>query len=262
MTSLYGSKAQPKRVFGDGTPLLRLFYEVMQKHATGVWELNESLLGLWDPNALVNSWVLPDGFNVNVKVMDKIVEPIHFLNAPYELERLVNKPTQEGRSLPANITHSIDGMVVREMNRRCNFNYDKIIRVAEGFNYSGDRKDRPKDQKLMQLWDRYKVSGFLSARVFDYVDNENIGLVDYKVLNQLIMTMPQKSFQVISVHDCFRCLPNYGNDLRRQYNQIMSEIAGSNLLSDIVSQLIHRPVKINKMGNLTQKVKEANYALS
>ena len=36
----------------------------------------------------------------------------------------------------------------------------------------------------------------------------------------------------------FRCLPNYGNDLRIQYNTILSEIAGSNLLAYLVSGLL------------------------
>ncbi len=62
--------------------------------------------------------------------------------------------------------------------------------------------------------------------------------------------------------DCFRCLPNYGNDLRRQYNQILSEIAGSNLLSYLASQITGTTVSVNKMGNLAPHILQADYTLS
>jgi hypothetical protein len=49
------------------------------------------------------------------------------------------------------------------------------------------------------------------------------------------------------VHDCFRVLPNYGNDLRRQYNLLLSQMAESNLLSSIVSQITGRKIQADKL---------------
>ena len=61
----------------------------------------------------------------------------------------------------------------------------------------------------------------------------------------------------------FRVLPNYGNDLRRQYNRILSEIAKSDLLSFLVSQIVKRKVPVNKLDpDLWKDILEANYALS
>lgn len=63
--------------------------------------------------------------------------------------------------------------------------------------------------------------------------------------------------------DCFRCLPNYGNDLRRQYNTILADIAESDLLTSIVSQICRRVIQIGKLDpNLSGDIRQANYALS
>ena len=61
----------------------------------------------------------------------------------------------------------------------------------------------------------------------------------------------------------FRCHPNYGNDMRKQYNIQLNAIAKSNLLSDIVSQLIGKTVTANKMDpSMTTDILEADYTLS
>lgn len=63
--------------------------------------------------------------------------------------------------------------------------------------------------------------------------------------------------------DCFRCLPQYGNDLRTQYNLQLHLIAKSNLLSFLLSQLLHRPVSIGKLNpEMIDQILDANYALS
>ena len=71
MTTMYGSKAKPKEIFGEDTPELNAFYEAAQKIAPGAWELLQDLLGAWQPNALAHSWQMPDGFDAKVKVMVK-----------------------------------------------------------------------------------------------------------------------------------------------------------------------------------------------
>lgn len=264
MTAFYGSTARPKHVFGDGV-LLDMFYSTMEDQAPGAWEITQTMLAIWDPNALINEWVLPDNYHVKVKVMGQVKENVHFLNEPFEVTYFQNQPIKGGRSLGANMVHSIDGMMVREMQRRCNYDPSNIkaLRQLLACGARGRSTHKDEDKKVIQLWEHYTDSGFLSARILDYLTIDNIGMVNSVVIQNLIDSLPLKPFEVISIHDCFRCLPNYGNDLRRQYNNLLAEIAESTLLSFIVSQMCHRHVPIIKMDiSLGKDIRNANYALS
>ncbi len=267
MTAFYSSTAVPKTVFGEGA-LLDIFYETMKENAPAAWELNETMLAIWDPTKYSNDWVLPDNFHVHVKVMSSISENVHFLNAPYEVQYSVNKPMEGGRSLGANMTHSIDGMIVREMARRCMYDpahIDKLKLLLQQpwtVGLPAGHK-RPNDVLVEKLHKHYIESGFMSARILEYLDEHNIGLTDPVAVLTLIKTLPSKPFTVISVHDCFRCLPNHGNDLRKQYNYILSQIARSDLLSFILTQLLGRDIVVQKIDpNLWVDILESNYALS
>jgi hypothetical protein len=53
------------------------------------------------------------------------------------------------------------------------------------------------------------------------------------------------------------------NYLRQQYINILAELADSNIMSDIMSQLLGEPVVYQKLSNnLSVLIKESNYGLS
>lgn len=264
MTSLYGSEAQPKKVFGEGA-LLQIFYQTMEKLAPYVWALNQAFLDMWEPDVYKHTWIMPDNGHVHVKVMDKVMDTIHFLDEPFDIIRNVNQPIEKGRSLCANVTHSCDGMVVREMVRRCDYDPKKIDQLLKAMDSETvPQKVTDHSDMVYKLWTLYKESGFLSARILQHLRADNLSLVDsFEPIKELIESLPAKPFKVMTIHDCFRCLPNYGNDLRKQYNVILAMIARSDLLSCIVSQILKRPVTIGKADpDMWKDVLEANYSLS
>ena len=264
MTSLYGSKAVPKDVFGEGT-LLNMFLTTMEELAPAAWELNEAFITMWDPTTYSNDWVLPDNFTVKIKVMNPVAENVVFMDKPYEIIHSVNAPTDSGRSLGANTIHSLDGMVVREMARRCNYDTERINQVREvlcGNYFVLEDEDRHVSM-VLKLWEHYRKSGYLSARILDHIDSVTIMLTDSNVIRELVDSLPEKPFEVLSVHDCFRCLPNYGNDLRYQYNLQLYLIAKSDLLSYLLSQLLKQPVSIGKLDpTMANDILNTEYALS
>jgi len=61
----------------------------------------------------------------------------------------------------------------------------------------------------------------------------------------------------------FRAHPNYGNDLRRQYNTILADLCESTMLRFIASQVADQDIKARKVGNIPREViLNANYTLS
>lgn len=265
MTSLYGSTAIPRKVFGEGQ-LLKTFYDTMHALAPAAWELNEAFLAMWDNDAYENSWTLPDGFHIEIKVMNQVRETVHFQNQPFDVFYKINYPVKEGRSLGANTIHSIDGMIVREMTRRCDYK-PKVVAAIRGIidkgNLSGTNFMTKDDKMVVALWQNFKKTGYLSARILDHINLDNIGHIRTKDLVTLLDSLPNKPFKVVSIHDCFRCLPHYGNDLRTQYNLQLQLIAKSNLLQDVISQIIGSPVQIGKLDpTLWKDIGSTNYALS
>ena len=154
-------------------------------------------------------------------------------------------------------------MIVREMYRRCQFDQRVTSRVVNLIIEGANGTDGKSADMVQTLWDLYLESGFLSVRILDYLFEDTIGLVNHLTIAKLIQTLPNKSFQLVSVHDCFRCHPNYGDDLRRQYNIILADLCESTVLKFIASQVAEQDIKARKVGVIPRDViLNANYTLS
>ena len=264
MTSLYGSTAMPEATFGTN---LELFYETMEEMAPGAWDLNLGLQELWAsiPGSTY-TWVLPDNFHACIETKNKELINFKFLEEKYSLSVTVDGRPDFHKGLGPNLIHSIDALVVREMYRRCMFSVSKLVMLTDiimGKTLTG--VESKKDTEMVDtLWNHYKRTGFLSVRILDHLDSSNMTLVDPMVIAKLITTLPNSPFEVVSVHDCFRCHPNYGDDLRRQYNNIMCQIKNSKMLTDMCRQVTgSKKMKARKVGVIDDAtILEGNYLLA
>lgn len=263
MTSLYGSVAMPELTFGANVDL---FYETMEKMAPGAWDLNLGLQELWGkiPGSTYD-WVMPDNFNACIETNDKELIEFTFDGEKFAVSQKIDARPAFHKGLGPNLIHSVDGMVVREMFRRCMFNKDTIMRVVDAITSVKQEADFTSEAGLMvqELWVNYLITGFLSARILDYITVENIGITDPLIIAKLVQSLPDEPFDVVSVHDCFRSHPNYGNDLRRQYNLILCAIKNSELLTSLCSQVSKSYLPVRKLGVIADEViVDSNYALS
>lgn len=261
MTALYGSTATPKAVFGEE---IDVFYDTMELMAPGAWDLNLGIQELWDEiDGTTYDWELPDNFYCCIETHDKEVVPFTFLDEDYQVIQKVNERPRFHKGLGPNLIHSVDGLIVREMYRRCTFDGRVTARVANCIINNNQGTTGKSAEMVTRLWDHYLDSGFLSVRILDYLYEDTMGLVDHLVIAKLIQSLPDVPFELLCVHDCFRCHPNYGDALRRQYNTILADINDSTLLPYIASQVSNQDIKARKVGIIPRDViLNANYTLS
>ena len=64
--------------------------------------------------------------------------------------------------------------------------------------------------------------------------------IDAYIASEMVLRCP---FEIITIHDAFRCHPNHSNEMARIYVEIMAEITDSRLLEDIVEELTGIPMQ-------------------
>lgn len=195
MTVFYGSTEQPKSVFGEGIELVA-FYKVLQEKLTGAYGLMELFQSYCQPSAEYYTWRLPDGHIARVPVtqtVEKSLEIDEMDHMRFTYRATVLCPKVRSRALAANIVHSIDGWVVRQM----------------------------------------------------------------------VKAAAQQGYWLAPIHDCFYTSPNYMNQVRENYIKIMTWIAQSDMVSNILSDINGAYVPYVKHSYILQHyIPKAEYALS
>jgi len=278
--AFYGSSEIPKQIFGEGTPTLEAFYKAAQIVAPGAWQLLQDLLASWQAYKPIHCWQLPDGYEAKVKVMTKHetrIEVDELDHATFTYEYRVNEGTKNGLSNAANVVHSVDAYVLRSIHRRCN--YDKGL-VSWSCHLIKDelarRQEDPDWQRMnasvmskevhyySKLYDLHQVADVV---ILPYLINGQIHNLDtdhLEKLGSIVESMlTHEPFEVVTVHDEFKCHPNYMNYLRMHYINIFCDIAEGTILDSIFSDLFGCGVKYSKIFNdLSSHIAESNYALT
>jgi len=194
MTTFYNSLANPKKTFNK--PQLKAFYKTLDGLMPGAMEVMETINDFWNYEGDIHQWTLPDGHIARVPVteMSNIrieVDELDHRTFTYRYSK--QQPSENYRSLVANIVHSVDGYIAREMVRRC-----------------------------------HKVK-----------------------------------IELVHIHDCFVFSPDHLQFVCKTYREIMAEIANSNLLSDILSEINGIYVPVSKLtNNLSKDILNSQYMLS
>ena len=278
MTSLYGSIVEPEKVFGTDTEELKVFKKSLYQLAPGACELLETLRDTWNPTALYHAWKLPDGFDAKIKVMNKKesrIEVDELGGSTFTYIYLENECAPEGVSNIANVVHSIDGYMVRSIERRCNYDAQAIDQALDILITEGLRREVGKTtdssniqpcQRFSYYLEQYDRSTVADVVILPHITSTNVCLLSDKHLDKLINIasdmLEYKPFPVITVHDEFKCHPNNMNHLRFQYKEILADLADSDLLQDLLIQLYGKVGKVQKKSsNLGDKIRQSNYAI-
>lgn len=275
MTSGYGSTQVPKEVFGEGD-MLATFYQAANTIAPAAFELMSALLDTWQPDALSHNWVMPDNFHVNIKVMqskDVRVEVDELGHTTFTTKVKINQGTKKGLANVANTIHSIDGYLLRSVIRRASFDVAKVSQAVIWTEKELDARMQGQPKYAAQMTDDlqnmlniYEYSKMLDVSIIDYINEQSVKLLPNELLlklhNTLCKMLELGSSPVLTVHDAFRAHPNHCDTVRYWYKELMAELAESDILQFIVSQITKKPVKyIKKSSNLAAQIRNSNYAI-
>lgn len=275
MTSGYGSKAVPKKVFGEGE-MLDTFYDAAMTIAPGAFKLMDELLESHRPFALQHTLVFPDGFVSLMKVMEKKetrIEVDELDHATFTLQYKVNEGTERGRANVANTIHGCDAYLLRGMERRCNYD-PVVVRNAQevlqygALGYSAGSEQMPCTEELSELLPLCIRAHIADVALLPLLDWSNVMCLPKWMLTKLLSIvndmLSYKPFPIITVHDAFGCHANNCNVTRYHYKEIMADFADSNLLEMLMCQLYEiEDGKYEKLSpNLGDKIRGSNYALS
>lgn len=90
-----------------------------------------------------------------------------------------------------------------------------------------------------------------------------IHAIDGYVVREMVRRAKEQGFELAHIHDSFCAHPNYMSKVVDNYRTILAEIADSNLLGDILSELSQSTVQLNKLStDLSSLVKSSEYGLS
>jgi uncharacterized HAD superfamily protein len=121
--------------------------------------------------------------------------------------------------------------------------------------------------KVAYYVEQYERSGMADAVILPYLkDGQTIFLsTDHLMALETITAsmLSHKPFPVISIHDEYKCHANNMNHLRQHYINVFAELAESNALSDVLSQIHGEQGTFPKLSNnLGALIRNSNYALS
>ena len=229
MHHFYGGTKTPKLRLGEEN--LEGFYETLEELFPGCEELKNDIQNCYW-NTEVFTAVFPDGFMMQQPVIGIMVLELDFPNDPevtfgYRYKYLQGK--RKGLELAANLVHAVDGYVARELIYRAakgsygQINELALVRAIK----QADASIKPNDTFCLYKLHNTPISKWvLLGRNF---------LEKAYAYFKAAETMP--SFTVISIHDDFKCHPNYVHWMKFLYIEILAEIANSDLTKDLLEQI-------------------------
>lgn len=150
-----------------------------------------------------------------------------------------------------NVIHAQDALLVREMVRRCKYEPERISQIAywlvqadsvnqEDTSVSDEQLARM--GQLGRMIHLYNTTNFMSVRICDYITS----IVDVlqlskqhreKLLDVLQKMLQYKPFDVVCIHDSFKCHPLNTNYVRYWYKELIADFIDSKILQCILNQL-------------------------
>lgn len=218
------------------------FFRLYAKLLPKCDQLRQIMLDAWDWGKDSYHWLAPDMGSCNQAVQEeagednwsKIVSkfnwgtPNGMCYANSYIPHKGCKPFGRNgtRSLGANLIHSLDAFILRELVRRCS----QADRYIEAWFNLGEAVQGnnlfAKDTKVQEFYTFWKKTGIPTLRVLEYIsEGDNLPVDYYNAIGKGVSRLPERRFDIyFTVHDEFACKVNYAHLMQQQFNYIISDI--------------------------------------
>lgn len=231
----YGSKAKPKEILG---PELAKKFKGWVKKRFPKWQ---TLLECYKESANEcgkDTWLAPDGFEVVIPKGEDQRYTFYLTNHlgnEIKSELFIwtdksNKDYTNDRPMLANVTHSLDSYLVRELIARC-VTPRKVLKQL---------RNKIKNQEE----EKYTATGYISKRSVAYYLNEDlkgtlqVSKSDKEIILPILEELLEElRFDILPVHDSFGCHPNYVNQMRTTYNKILCTLNHKEALNQVLNSI-------------------------
>lgn len=221
------------------------FYALYAEYLPLVFEFRNACVGGWDENAYGYGWSLPDGFEVDM-VCEKPIAETELHDAKIELEIqgkrvnvrpfwTINTPLQKGepgsKGIGANVVHSMDAYIMRELVRRCH----GVFRTSLDDIRIGDLNCSAEAKQIYTMWCETKM---VSLNILNELKKgDSIPQDYYDAIKDVMLTLPQHKFYIKPIHDEFCCRVEFRNEMVKVYNCLLVELYQSTYAEYISKEL-------------------------
>jgi hypothetical protein len=214
MTSFYESVATPQQLFGED---YGKFVEAARTMLPGPWAMKDAIASCMTYKDSYR-WTMMDGYRVNM-IVTAPVECEMDIGAGHKVSWIEHRQADVGtKGLTANVTHSLDALVLREVLRRTHCSYQWVDETPFD-------ELREKDIVLMQSILRWRRTEFLSVEFLEHVDSLNQHLVPQELRDAVDRLTTCPNMYIQPIHDCYRVRAVDANALFAIVTEVMADLA-------------------------------------
>ena len=238
------------------------FHALYKEHLPLVFTFRNACVAGWNDEALCYSWSLPDGFMVNMECTKPISDIPDYCDTRIELEIAgkrhhikpfwsINTPLQKGelgtKGIGANLIHSIDAYIMRELVRRCHGQFRTSLEQIS----VGELKCSTNAKTIYDMWVQTKM---VSLNILNELKKgDSIPQEYYDAIKDVMLTLPEHSFYIKPIHDEFCCRVEFRDEMVQVYNCLLVELYNSTYAEYVMKEL---ELKL-EVGKANAKVTEA-----
>ena len=229
MTSFYESVATPMELFGADYDK---FVAAAATMLPGPWAIKDAIASCMTCRDQYR-WTMMDGYKV---VMD-VTSPVECsmdIGQGHMISWIEHrKAAVRTKGLTANVTHSLDALVLREVLRRANSYYAWI---PERF-LTPFTEFREHDIMLAQSILRWQQSKFLSFEILEHIDLFNQHLVPQELRDALDARTSCSEMYIQPIHDCYRVRATDASKLFQIVKEVMADLAYARTVDWLLPQI-------------------------